>query len=109
MRSLAATWRPARSAEEVFDYVSNLYALREDAYPYKGTSQACRVDSLPPSPGVTLSPAPGYDIVPANTQLVKQLLIERGPLAAYWFVEEGFFAYDSGRLAGLWAACLCDA
>ncbi|KAL4421141.1 hypothetical protein ABPG77_000776 [Micractinium sp. CCAP 211/92] len=83
-------------AEEVFDYVSNLYALREDAYPYKGSVQGCRVDSLPPSPGVTLSPAPGYDIVPANTQLVKQLLIERGPLAAYWFVEEGFFAYDSG-------------
>lgn len=84
----------------MFDYVSKLYALREAAYPYNGTAGQCKVDSMPPSPGITLSTSPGYDVIPANIELVKQVLVQRGPLAAYWFVEPGFFSYDSGGLDG---------
>lgn len=88
------------SSEDVFDYVSKQYALPDKAYRYTGTDDGeCRLGSVPTSGAVTLSPEPGYDVIPADIQLVKQALVDRGPLAAYWYVEENFFAYDSGGMS----------
>ncbi|KAL4451876.1 hypothetical protein ABPG75_007538 [Micractinium tetrahymenae] len=83
--------------EEVFDYASSSYVLREDAYPYSGTLQECRVGSIAPACAMTLDPEPGYEVIPGDDiRLVKDALVNRAPLAAYWYTEDGFFSYDSG-------------
>lgn len=86
-----------RHAEEVFTYVSRMYAVREKEYPYTGAAGPCRAATAKTVGAVTLEASPGYEVVPGDVASVKRALVERGPLAAYMHVSEEFLAYDSGE------------
>ena len=90
--------RPTHPAEEVFDYVSSVYASRESAYPYAGAQQQCRVANISAAGAITLDPEPGFEVIPGDdVAAVKAAIVNTGPLAAYFWIAEDFFSYDSGQ------------
>lgn len=82
----------------MFHYVSSVYAVREAAYPYAGVDQECRLASTSAVGAITLDPVPGFELIPGDdVAAIKAVLASNRSLAAYFWVADDLYSYDSGQ------------
>lgn len=88
---------PSPPAEDVFEYASKAFIVREVAYRYAGVAVngTCQASTLNTSGSLTLSPSPGYEFIPGDPEAIMEVVAE-GPIAIYFNIDASFFFYTSG-------------